>query len=144
MLTAASAWRTWRALRSGSEKTATVSMPSSRQVRCTRRAISPRLASSTRLNILLAASMGVCARHVARTAVGARECRGVRVAWGARGGNMPRQRYYLSGALALAGAALRAGLRHSAAGEGAVGERDEERGEAGEREEHELLEAIGE
>src|SRR5262245_21502042 len=45
--TASSASRANGDLRSGSEKTATVEMPSSRQVRNTRRAISPRLATRT-------------------------------------------------------------------------------------------------
>src|SRR5438046_782143 len=48
--TAWSARRTWRASLSASECTATVSMPSSRQARITRTAISPRLAVKTFLN----------------------------------------------------------------------------------------------
>src|SRR5262245_60959639 len=44
---ASSACRTWSASRSASEKTATVLMPSSRQARITRTAISPRLAMRT-------------------------------------------------------------------------------------------------
>src|SRR5919198_6311553 len=46
---ASSAYATWAAPRSGSEYTATVPIPSSRRVRKTRIAISPRLATSTLL-----------------------------------------------------------------------------------------------
>src|SRR5215831_2393809 len=54
MWTAWSASRTWRAPRSESEYTATVGMPSSRQARMTRTAISPRFAirSFTRLIVV--------------------------------------------------------------------------------------------
>ena len=45
--TASSASSTWSDSRSASEKTATVAMPSSRQARMTRTAISPRLAMRT-------------------------------------------------------------------------------------------------
>src|SRR5262245_25115843 len=51
MQTASSAKRTWRPLASAVEWTATVRMPSSRQARMTRRAISPRLATRTFLNM---------------------------------------------------------------------------------------------
>ncbi len=47
MATASSAMRTWTALRSASEWTATVRKSSSRQARITRQAISPRLAMRT-------------------------------------------------------------------------------------------------
>src|SRR5690348_12814999 len=50
MHTASSAKRTCNPLASAVECTATVAMPSSRQARMTRRAISPRLAISTFLN----------------------------------------------------------------------------------------------
>src|SRR6476469_3885849 len=48
--TSSSAKRTWSDSRSASEYTATVSSPSSRQARMTRKAISPRLAMRTFLN----------------------------------------------------------------------------------------------
>src|SRR5512138_3342457 len=48
---ASSAYRTCNALRSASEYTATVSIPSSRQARMMRTAISPRLATRTFLNM---------------------------------------------------------------------------------------------
>src|SRR5438309_470705 len=48
--TATWAARTWGESRSASEYTATASAPSSWQARMIRRAISPRLATSTRLN----------------------------------------------------------------------------------------------
>src|SRR5579875_1165363 len=51
MGSARSAARTCAAVRSGSEKTATLSIPRSRQARITRRAISPRLAIRMRLNM---------------------------------------------------------------------------------------------
>lgn len=53
MQTASSAKRTCRLSASAVEKTATVLMPISRQVRMIRRAISPRLAMSILLNILV-------------------------------------------------------------------------------------------
>src|SRR5436190_22734643 len=53
MHTASSAKRTCKAPTSASENTATVAMPSSRQARMTRMAISPRLAIKTFLNIEL-------------------------------------------------------------------------------------------
>src|ERR1043165_3405879 len=53
MQTSSSANRTCRDSRSASLYTATVAMPSSRHARITRRAISPRLAISTFLNIRL-------------------------------------------------------------------------------------------
>src|SRR5512137_3224301 len=51
MQTASSAKRTWSESASTVEWTATVPMPSSRQARITRSAISPRLATSTFLNM---------------------------------------------------------------------------------------------
>src|SRR6476469_4148802 len=51
MQTASSASLTYLASRSASEYTITALMPSSRQARCTRRAISPRLAIRIFLNI---------------------------------------------------------------------------------------------
>src|SRR4029453_17509208 len=51
MHTASSANRTWSAVASAVERTATVRMPSSRQARMTRRAISPRLAMRILRNI---------------------------------------------------------------------------------------------
>src|ERR1700761_4894267 len=51
MQIASSAKRTWRLLRSASEYTATVRMPSSRQAEITRSAISPRFAIRTFLNM---------------------------------------------------------------------------------------------
>src|SRR5512137_2650586 len=52
MQTASSAKRTWSESASTVEWTATVPMPSSRQARITRSAISPRLATSTFLNMV--------------------------------------------------------------------------------------------
>lgn len=49
MHTDSSAYLTWGAMRSASLKTATVAMPISREVRKIRRAISPRLATSSLL-----------------------------------------------------------------------------------------------
>src|SRR5437868_938637 len=54
MQTASSAKRTWSARASTSECTATVLIPSSRQARRIRRAISPRFAMRTFLNIVQA------------------------------------------------------------------------------------------
>src|SRR4051812_7723608 len=56
--------RTWRASRSRSEYTATVAMPSSRQVRMTRTAISPRLAMRTLSNRGFVVGCDIAARTV--------------------------------------------------------------------------------
>src|SRR5687768_15028227 len=64
MHTASSAKRTWSALASAVECTATVAIPSSRQARMTRRAISPRLAIRTFLNT------GACSPRAARRSGG--------------------------------------------------------------------------
>src|SRR5436305_616518 len=52
MCTASSAIRTWRALASASEKTATVAIPIRRAVLMTRHAISPRLAIRILVNMV--------------------------------------------------------------------------------------------
>src|SRR5689334_4591988 len=63
MHTASSAKRTWRAPASASEWTATVAMPSSRQARITRMAISPRFAIKTFLNMERRCGSGSLADH---------------------------------------------------------------------------------
>src|SRR2546422_4964802 len=58
--------RTWGDSRSGSEYTATASRPSSWQARMIRRAISPRLATRTRLMVVMTPCSAMTSPHLAR------------------------------------------------------------------------------